>query len=382
MKRATIVVSLLSVLFTVACNKATVNNHLGEKEVTITSLQVDSIIIDADSTSLSGNFVLMDSSLMFVDQRYCKIFSYSVLTGREGESYGGFGKGPNEMNGIMFGAPLSPADTSMWIIDSSNGVYEFTPFSGQIKYLSRLDFSWNKPKRDYNSPSVYNLMEMSDFGVTFHKINDEEVLIPLSLVNRTLGDVEADRYKKGKTIGSLSASSLKVNALIGSMPDFYRENPLPFFEFFDYAVGSKDSIIYVNHAPDSLIYCYRYPDQLLYTIGYEPEGINRDYTVGYDVTDKDFQNDIQHVGVNTGLYYDPVDNLLFRTSLSDFGSGRIMMQAYRDNNLILECEMPPYFKLLGRYGDRYYGVRFLPVETTGEEVYFILYSFDSLPLNK
>lgn len=57
------------------------------------------------------------------------------------------------------------------------------------------------------------------------------------------------------------------------------------------------------------------------------------------------------------------------------------MQAYQNNNLILECEMPAYFKLLGRINDRYYGVRFLPIETDNEEVYFILYSFDKLPLN-
>lgn len=381
MKHISILFIVMSLLLTVACKRATVRNHIGDKLTVVTDVLYDSIIIDADSTSLSGNFVLMDSSLIFVDQRYCKIFAYSVLNGKQGKSFGGFGKGPNEMTGIMYGASISPADTLMWIIDSSIGVYEFSLLSGQINYLSRLDFSRDKfRKNDYSSPSVYNIMEMSDFGVTLHKMGDK-ILIPLSLINRRLDDVEKDRYTKGKLLGSVDISSLKVDKLIGSFPNYYLENPSPYFEFFDYAVNPKDSVIYVNHAPDSLIYCYRYPDQLLYTIGFEPKGINRDYTIGYEVTEEDFKDDIQHVGVNTGMYYDSVDDLLFRTSMSDFKSGRVIMQAYQNNNLILECEMPAYFKLLGRINDRYYGVRFLPIETDNEEVYFILYSFDKLPLN-
>ena len=222
-------------------------------------------------------------------------------------------------------------------------------------------------------------MEMSDFGVSIYDAGNDEVLIPLSFVNRNLNGVDAGRYDKGHILGCVNSRSLKVDRVIGSFPEFYKENPLPFFEFFDYAVNPKDSLIYVNHAPDSLIYCYHYPDKRLYTFGFEPAGINRKYTTGYDKAQEHFQKDISHVGVNTGLYFDPIDEILFRTSLANFNSGKVIMQAYKDNNLILECEMPPYFKLLGRIDDCYYGVRFLPVETVDEEVYFILYRFDRLP---
>lgn len=372
---------VLTLLLTVGCKETAVRKNVGEKNLIVTSLQVDSLEIDADSTSIRGNFVMMDSMLMFVDQLYCKVFPFSLKTGEAEKAWGGIGNGPNEMHGIMFGSTIAPADTSMWIVDSSNGVYEFSPRSGSLKFLSRLDFSWDKLRKDdYSSPSVYNLMEMSDFGISLFETADNKVLIPLSLVNRNLSENESDRYHEGRILGGVDRTTLKVDTLLGSMPDFYLENPMPFFEFFDYAVNPADSLIYVSHAPDSLIYCYRYPDQLLYTFGFEPNGVNRDYTVGYQVTPEDFGKDISHVGVNTGLWYDTVDNLLFRTSMTDFGSGKIILQAYRDNDLVAECEMPPYFKLLGRYGDRYYGVRFLPTETNDERVYFTLYSFGRLPL--
>ena len=137
---------VMTMMLTVACEKVAVSNHVGEKTVFITDIKLDSIVINADSTSLRGNFVLMDSSLMFVDQRYCKIFPYSVYTGKLSTPFGGFGQGPNEMNAIMYGASLAPTDSLMWIIDSSNGVYEFSPATGEINYLSRLDFSWNKKR--------------------------------------------------------------------------------------------------------------------------------------------------------------------------------------------------------------------------------------------
>ncbi|MDE6527209.1 MAG: hypothetical protein K2L75_08120, partial [Muribaculaceae bacterium] len=102
--------------------------------------------------------------------------------------------------------------------------------------------------------------------------------------------------------------------------------------------------------------------------------VNRDYTSGLEVSPEVFKNDISHVGVNTGMYYDNEDGLLFRTSMTDFPTGTVVMQVYKDNNLVLEQAMPSYFKLLGKYSGRYYGVRFIPVDD-GNTSHFVLYRF-------
>ena len=372
----------MTMMLTVACDKATVSTHEGEKSLAITELKIDSIVINADSTSLRGHFECMDTSLIFVDVLYNRLFPYSIFSGKPGKPFGGLGKGPNEMTGIMYGASISPSDTSMWVLDSSNGVYEFTPGSGNINFLSRLDFSWDKLERDnYDSPSVYNIMEMADFGVTITDIGNNEVLIPISLISRHLSGKNINRYKKGHILGLLDKSSLKVKKVFGSLPTYYQDHPLPFFEFFDYVMDHNDSIIYVSHAPDSLIYCYRYPDSLLYTMGFEPQGLHRDFNFGYDPKIEDFRKEIRHASVNTGLYFDTIDNLLFRTSITELESGNSVMQVYKDKDLIAEVKVPPFFKMLGRVNDHYYGVRFRPIETEDVDVYFILYSFDKLPLN-
>lgn len=368
--------SILPVVVGMRCPGGGNLRHEGERTHLVDSVEMDSIRIDADTTSLQGNFVMMDSSLMFVDQRYCKIYAFSLGNGRLKGAYSGHGQGPNEMTGIQYGSVVHPADTVMWIVNASNGIYEFTPSNGNVTYKDRVDFAWgDSDKGDYSSPSCYNIMEMSDFGLTLTQIDDSTLLMPVSIINREIGEIESVRYSKGHIFGKVDPETLKVKKLTGEFPEYYASTPLPFFEFFDYAVDDDNGLIYVSHAPDSLIYKCDMEGNRLSTLGFEPKGVNREYTSGFNVADIEaFKKDIEHVGANTGLYYDKGAKLLFRTSMVDMPTGVVIMQVYKDNDLILEQEMPPYFKLLGKCGDAYYGVRFLP-EDDGNDAWFTLYRF-------
>lgn len=358
-----------------SCSRVKTASHMGSRKPYNVNLEIDSVAANADTTSLRGNFVMLDSTIMFVDQLYCKIFSYDRINGDLNCTYSGYGQGPNEMVGIMYGTPVNPGDTAMWIFDSSYGIYEFISTKGMVKYKGRIDLGWDKPaKNDYSSVSNYTPLEMSDFGMKLTCIDDSTILVPLSLINRNFSETSKTRYEKGKILGKLNLNTLKIENLWGSFPDFYSDSPLPFFEFFDYAVDKADSQIFVNHAPDSLIYRYDLNGDLINTFGFEPEGINRNYTKGFDVSIENFKADIEEVGVNTGLYYDDESQLLFRTTMKDFSSGVTVMQVYRDNDLIIEKLMPSYFKLLGKYGNRYYGIRFIPIETD-DKSQFLIYSF-------
>lgn len=384
MKNVSAILIVLATLLSVACNKAKDGDQFGKKELSITDIKVDSLIISGDSTSFSGHFEFMDTNLIFVDRTYCKLFPFSIYTGNPGKPIGGYGKGPNEMMGIIAGSVIEPADTSMWILDANNGIYEFSSKSGKIDYLTRLDFSWDKLERNnFESPSLYNTLEATFLGITMMDVGNNELLMPVSIVTRHLDENNADRNKKGHIFGLVNKESLEVKKVFGKFPDYYKDTPLPLFEFFSYTMNRRDSILYVNHAPDSLIYCYRYPDSLLYTMGFEPQGLHRDFSyVGYDINIPAFRKDLDNVSLNTGLYYDPVDELLFRSSVTDYTSGNSVLQVYQDKNLIAEVKVPPFFKMLGRVGDRYYAVRLKPIETEDEEIQFILYSFDKLPLDK
>lgn len=374
MKWISTVAVILSLLMT-ACSQSKSLEFRGHKSLKNVMLSLDSITFDANATSQQGNFILMDSSLMFVDRLYCKIFSYSSSTGELLDTFSGYGQGPDEMTGIMYGSAIMPKDRSAWIINSSNGVYDFSPESGLVRYKGALDFGWKSTVlNDFESSSCYNIMEMSDFGVTMTQMDDSTVMIPLSLIGRNIEKVNKNRYDKAHILGLVDAKSLKVRQLIGRFPENLKSNPTPFFDFFDYSVDFDNSRIYTSFASDSLIYCNDFKGTILYSFGFEPDGISRDYTYGYDTTFEDFKNDISKVGANTGIFYDSQNGLLFRCSMTDFASGSTRMQIYEDSNLIAELRMPPYFKMLGKIGSKYYGVRLMPVEQ-GENAYFTLYKF-------
>ena len=68
--------------------------------------------------------------------------------------------------------------------------------------------------------------------------------------------------------------------------------------------------------------------------------------------------------------------------MTDYKSGNSILQIYEGIDLVAEVRVPPFFKMLGRVNDRYYAVRFEPIETTDEKIHFILYSFDKLSISK
>ena len=112
-------------------------------------------------------------------------------------------------------------------------------------------------------------------------------------------------------------------------------------------------------------------------MGYEEECFVRDYTV----TDKlgyNYRKDMETVGKHTSMKYVPETGLLLRTSLTEgftYEKGVTVLQAYKGEDLVLETSMPDYFRYLGYYNGKYYGVRHIALED-GERMYFVFYCFD------
>lgn len=344
--------------------------HHGKKMLN-KQIVLDSIIVRADTTSGRGNFYLTDSVINFADSYYMSIFQFCASDGRLLSQYFERGQGPDEIPSFMYAYPLANTDKKNFMVDNSIHLYTYTDENYNLKHLGGINFGWDKVVRnDYNSPSTYHVMEMTDFGISFTYLNDSTWLIPVGPVNRAFDVIDARRYKKGHIFAELNLHTMSIDKLFGCFPEIYKEKPSPYFEFFQYALN-KDTL-YVNHAVDSLIYVYKYPDTLLYTMGYESKGVNRNYTIGYDVDISNFKEDIKRVGANTGLAYIKETNQLVRTSLKNFETGIVYFQLYSDTNLIFEATMPRYFKFLGYCDGIYYGVRMIPLEND-DEMNFVFY---------
>lgn len=66
--------------------------------------------------------------------------------------------------------------------------------------------------------------------------------------------------------------------------------------------------------------------------------------------------------------------LLFRTVLKNFNSREVSLQAYLNNDLVLEADVPGLFKLLGFWNSYFYGVDMLPKEKE-DGMNFVFYRF-------
>lgn len=366
---------LTAMLFlSVSCSERDGGTHMGVKKLDKKISQIDSVRVDVQQASGRGNFYMADSSIYFADTYYMSLFQYDAETGELLSRHWGKGQGPGELPSFLYAYPLEGKEGTFFLIDNAMRMYTYdnADFSPVDKGVIR--FGWEKKGHDnLSSPSAYNVMEMTDFGINFASLNDSTIILPLSIVNRFQDGLNTTRYEKGHILGEVNLNDMKVKRVFGRFPAVYQEHPTPFFEFFSYAL--QQDTLYVSHATDSLIYVYKYPDTLLYTMGYEAPSVDRGYTVGYDVDFSAFQEDASHVGANIGLTYVDELGLLARTVLCSFSTGCVVLQLYDGADLVLEQPMPAFFRLLGYRDGWFYGTRIIPIETEDENMYFVFYRF-------
>lgn len=350
--------------------------HRGEKALGGMTMTLDSMVINADTTSLQGNFVLYDSNIIFLDRLYHKTFLYSCENGELTKAALGHGNGPNEISHAMQISSVSPGDSIMWIVDPMNGIYDYFPSRDSVAFTTRLDFQWGIPEeRNLERPGVYNLQELSENGLTFTLINDSIVLIPVSRVASFLKAIDENVYEKGHIFGEVNLSTKKVRRVTGKYPDFFKDNPCPSFSYFDYVYDPETERTFVTFGPDSLVYCYQYPDSLLFTFGYAPHDVGRDYPLGYDIDYSKFIENRKGIGYNVRLFFDKENRLFLRTSVKNMETFECVVQVYDDKfNLVGEFDMPPYFIFLGSHGSNYYGARAIPKEYDNRSE-FVFYKF-------
>ena len=370
--KCVIVVTVLLLYY--SCNEETVTiSHRGIVRSGGANVELlDSVVLQMDSASMRGNFFMKDDTLCFADVFFGKVFQFDLSDGQMLSALFGKGKARDEISDFMFMYPVNNGDGSVFFIDSSNYFYTSADLF-HIKRHGMIDFGWGEnAQKDLASPSVYNIMEMTDFDFKVTQINDSVCIMPVSLINRKLGSLVSDRYKDGRIFGALNMKTMKVENVFCGFPEIYSHKPTNLFEFFSYDMSGDT--IFVNHAVDSTIYVYKYPDKLLFTMGYECKQIDRGYSIGYDLDPSVLLEDVDHVGVSTQLYYAKDKGLLLRVLNGGKRYGnRFYLQIYnKDCDLVAEVDVPPFFKCVGHKGDILYGVNLIPIERNGEEK-FCLY---------
>lgn len=376
-----ITIYIVSVLLAVSCTSPTPPYpHLGSKNILYKEIVFDSITFDASQTSGQGNFFMQDSIITFADSYFVTLFRFNCSDGSFIDKHFSSGKGPNLMNGFTFVYPFNNDEKNCYIVDNSLSMRTYHTTDWNLTTQKVIDFDWNKKDKDkdnYESPSNYNLMPMTEFNCSFTKIDDSLCFFPVSVMTRITspnGVLDSEHYKKAHIFGLMNTKTMNVSKVFGNMPVIYQTKSVPHINFFDYTTNSDT--IYVNFPIDSLIYVYKYPDTLLYTLGFECQNINRDYTETFDVTpgNKYLRIDSKKVGIISNIKYIPETGILFRTYIKNMLNQDYGLQIYENNDLIADINVPSSFKIIGYQAPYYYGVKSKPLETE-EQTFFTFYKF-------
>lgn len=365
---------IIEILFlSISCHHKP-STHCGENRINNKySIRWDSLIINADNLSGAGNFFMQDSSLFFADLYHMTVYEYNIFSGEYITEHLGYGSGPNEIPAFLYVYPSNNHMGDWIIVDNSLLMYSYNRKDRILKRLGSINFNWDRMNKSFNSPSLYNIMEMTDFGIDFTFLNDSTLLLPINVIERFLTNSKSKMFDKGHIIGELDLTTMSITRVVGKYPLIYNKKPNSYFDFFHYIL--KNDTLFVNHAIDSLIYVYKYPDKLLYTMGYEYGKINRDYTCGYDIDMSDFNKDCKTVGYNTGLINIPRTNIFIRTAINNSVENHTILQIYEDTDLIYETNIPFVFKIIGYLDGSIYGVNMLPIEDEEGNMNLTLYNF-------
>jgi hypothetical protein len=306
---------------------------------------------------------MKDSIITFASHYYAKIYNYDCNSFELISSHFGLGQGPNDLLRFSHATPIIN-DTSFFIINNNMEVILYNN-RYELNRKGLIDFKWRGLHAGaYDSPDVYNFTLRTDFSANIYKYG-ENLIIPVEPILYYVSENESvtkEHFAKSHIFGLLDVNTMEVTKVFGYYSPVYQKQLLPHFDFFSYTFDND--IFYVDFPVDSLIYAYKYPDELLYTFGFECKDIVRSYVTSAVLNDEIYE-DLRRNGLNAEIINFKELGLLFRTYIRDMKTATCGMQIYDNTtyDLLADIDVPFSFKLLGYYGDRFYGVTMMPRET-------------------
>ncbi|MFC5193249.1 hypothetical protein ACFPIK_15870 [Algoriphagus aquatilis] len=350
-------------IFIFSCQRESQSNVplFQEKNLTLNSIEFDSLIFDKDYFSGVGFFSVGRDELFFVDQ----VFSTVIAFDKNGHSKGTFlgkGDGPDEQNNIHGFLPYATGDNHM-VLDN----FEFVVFDQDFQKVSSYPIEWDYSEsyQDMlNNPhgSMLGLYEIAwsskGNNTSFLTLgNAAEVILPVTMSHPRLnGYISEEYYKSVSVFGRYDLSKRKVIEGFGIRSEKYLSHLyIPNFDF-SFFTKRKDEIL-ASFAIDPLIHVFDSEGTLKYKFGVEGEGIQSTYPITNTIDDAldNYKVDLEKAGFYHAIYSDESNGLTFRTYYpTGSKAGNARLQIYENNVLIGDVLVPARFHVIGKIGDTYY----------------------------
>lgn len=327
----------------------------------VENIVCDSIFVDAENTSMNGQWLMRGDSLIFMDHNMVAMNVYAS-DGSFSKQYLEKGNGPGEL--------LSPAWRSVM---NDNGQIAMLDHNQNLIILDNLNMPVVDTKspwfvmadRTFGNEGWNNLGNNPDLSVVqMYEYNFEcrrlgfqgkRVYIPLECTHVKLNPYEtrskAKKYwREGRILGYMDYDGIEFGVkVIGSYPPVYHKSNIPVFLAFDFVVEGDDIII--SFAADPNIYILDNEGKPLYSFGVAAK-ISGEYpsTSTYDEYEEKYDDFHKKYGHYQRLFKD--GDRLLRTCMQD--DGTYLMQVYENENLVKNLSLPQSIEIFGKSGEYYY----------------------------
>jgi len=359
---------LTALIFFIGCQREAFENSPFENipisshsDITISTLELERLELEEILSSLNGELLVKDDTLIFFDISFSKAF----LFGQDGKLLKeelGVGPGPREIPYKAISFIGERSDGGLVLIGSSNDYHLIDPAYNRTKSSF---IKWqNNPSPEYlqNNPTptahraydlAYNLGEIEVMG-DYAYLPLASPPPPFSKFNLT-----TDLYAHEARISAkMNLETGKPEELLGRFSPVYQQNKdARIFSFYSMSADLDKQHFYITYRPDSLIYVMDKKLQPLHAFGVEGRNMDTDYKI-FPSTDNieklntHWQKEVKTRGYYTGIHVEPKLNLIFRSYTKGKNNLQDGLQIYRGKTLMADVDVPSGFKVTG-YAEPY-----------------------------
>lgn len=329
-------------------------NKSGEKNILLTSLPFDSLIIANIPSSFVGNLRVFEDSIYYVDQKFSRIFIFD----KNGDYYGvklGMGRGPREYPGGQIYDYFKTPKGENLLLGFSNDMYIYDT-NWNLQYQKKYKWREIASREELLKnpiPSEQGMYSLThDTSRDKLRLDGDFVYLEIECDHPTFNMINSiNYYKLGRVIAKLNYKTGEISDIIGRRSLAYKK--YTFVGHLSYATydNANDSQFYLGFQTDSLLYLCSNEFIPIKAFGRAGKNMDTKYTEfsEYDIKKarQVYANDTENCG-----YYDRIEfiqerNLLFRSYTR--GKQNIFdgLQIYHNNILIGDVDVPKGFRVEG-----------------------------------
>ena len=326
-----------------------------KQNVTITSLEIDSVLLDSVTTSFVVSSGMCDSAVYVIDNYFCTLCRFD-LNGKFEDRKLGTGRARNETTIGRIATHSFLADGRLVLYDYIyNKDFLLEDYFRVVYEQTNNDGSYDRDnlyEDPYSYTPVYNDNVCRSYG------NNIYFKVHLAFPNCNYIYTTDEQLRKGANILETNLEKRSLGRILSvGYPMGYYTNSLDkaIFSTVNFDISQKGNF-YVTYEADTLIYQYDkdYNEQMCF--GFSGKNMDLDYVTINTLSEsrKNWRNERQTKGYYNWLEYVDETDLLFRSYQKGETQSTDGLQIYKDGVLLGDVSVPKGLRVMGYVAPYYY----------------------------